>query len=150
MPHKYLNAIGISSKDPGIFNTEWKENDKQRRKRFKKQRKKYGFDERETWQMDFTLATWIYEHFIWYKKHSIVDLTFHTFEIPQWDKETNTFSETNLITVHQKDAIDIVLKNIRYYLKYADSIDLDKADKAYKKFEYAFRIMGVLMPSMWW
>lgn len=147
MSHKYLNDIGIKSNDVCIFNTE--SIDKDRQKRFKKQRKKYGFDERETWSMDYTIATWLYSHFKGYKKYTskIIDLTYHKFDIPRWDKENNIISD-ELIEVNQKEAINIVIKNIKFYLKYSD--DLDKADIAIKKFEYAFRIIGIIAPAMWW
>lgn len=147
MSHKYLNDIGIKSDNVCIFNTEVIDRDRQ--KRFKKQRKKYGFDERETWVMDYTMATWIYSHFKAYKKYAprIVDLTDDKFDIPKWDKEKNIISN-EMIKVNQKEAIDIVIKNIKFYLKYNE--DLNKAKTAIKKFEYAFRIIGIIAPAMWW
>lgn len=150
MSHKYLNDIGIKSDNVCIFNTEAIDTDRDRQKRFKKQRKKYGFDERETWVMDYTMATWIYSHFKAYKKYAprIVDLTDDKFDIPKWDKEENIISD-EMIKVNQKEAINIVIKNIKFYLKYNDG-DLNKAKTAIKKLEYAFRIIGIIAPAMWW
>ena len=54
MGHKYLKELGISD-DMCVPNTDYKDTEG-RDERFKKQRKKFGFDERETWAMDFTLA----------------------------------------------------------------------------------------------
>jgi hypothetical protein len=149
MSHKYLNDIGIKSNDVCIFNTESIDKDKNRQKRFKKQRKEYGFDERETWSMDYTMATWIYSHFKAYKEYAskIVNLTYHKFNIPEWNEEENVISN-EMIEINQEEAIDIVIKNIKFYLKYSD--DLNKGDIAIKKFEYAFRIIGIIAPAMWW
>jgi len=149
MSHKYLNDIGIKSNDVCIFNTESIDTDKDGQKRFKKQRKKYGFDERETWSMNYTMATWIYSHFKAYKKYAskIVDLTYHKFNIPKWNEEENVISD-EMIEINQQEAIDIVIKNIKFYLKYND--DLDKGNIAIRKFEYAFRIIGIIAPAMWW
>ncbi|MBU5669599.1 hypothetical protein KQI68_07070 [Peptoniphilus sp. MSJ-1] len=52
---------------------------KKRRKRFKKQRDKYGFDERETWNLDYLMLELIYERLRMYKDvaSEIINLDFH-------------------------------------------------------------------------
>lgn len=141
MSHKYLNKIGIKSTDTCIFNTE--EKDDSRNKRFKKQRKKYGFDERETWSMDYTLASWIYEHFMLYKKINCVDLTFHKFDIPKWDDKILD----EKVEITQEEGINLVLNNIKFFLK---NEDFDKELEAYERYKYALIIMAEIMPAMWW
>ena len=116
MSHKYLNDIGIKSDDIAIFNTEAIDEDRQ--ERFIKQRKKYGFDERETWVLDFTLAAWLYSHMKAYKKYAskTIDLTFHQFKIPKWNKNSNSRSKDFKIVTQEK-AIKIIIKNLEFYLK---------------------------------
>ena len=150
MSHKYLNNIGIKSEDPCIFNTNYKDKNKNRQKRFNKQRKKYGFDERETWSMDITLATWLYSHLKAYKKYAkIIDLNFHKFNIPEWDDQ-EIFSK-NEIEVTQKEAINIAINNLEYYLvNTVTKWDIQNEDKATMKFQYALRIVEIILPALWW
>ena len=148
MSHKYLNDLGIKSSDICIFNTE--ETKDKRMKRFLKQRKKYGFDERETWSMDYTMGTWLYSHFKAYKKYAnkIINLTFHKFDIPKWDKKETFSQETKQVT--EEEAINIIIKNLKFYLKNYDCIDFKKEEKANMKFQYALRIIGIIHPTLWW
>ena len=55
-----------------MFNTRKKAETRQ--KEFNKQRKKYGFDERETWALDYTSVQWIYAHLKRFKKWTDCDL----------------------------------------------------------------------------
>ena len=139
MPHKYLNKIGINSDDVCIFNTENINIDRCRRERFQKQRKKYGFDERETWALDYTLATWLYSHLKMYKKCAsrVVDLSYHKFDIPDWNEPEK------VIEVNQKEAIDIAIKKLKNYL-------VDEEGSEIKDFQYALRIIGIIGPALWW
>ena len=141
MAHKFLNKIGIKSTETCIFNTE--EKDVSRNNRFKKQRKKYGFDERETWSMDYTLACWIYEHFMLYKEINCVDLTFYKFNIPKWNDEILD----EKIEVTQEEAINLVLEHIEFFLI---NEDFDREEEADNRFKYALIIMAEIMPAMWW
>ena len=56
--HKYLTDIGITEDE---VPWEWNLNDK-RQEQWKKEREEYGFDERETWNLDYMFDLWFYEH----------------------------------------------------------------------------------------
>lgn len=72
-PYKYLEGLIPEYSLITMFN--FPEEDKVgRQERFNSQRKKYGFDERETWALDFTTITWIYSHLKMYKERSIVEM----------------------------------------------------------------------------
>jgi hypothetical protein len=147
MAHKYLNDIGIKSDDIAVFNTE--AIDEKRQWRFVKQRKKYGFDERETWALDFTLMTWLYSHMKAYKKYAskTVDLTFHKFKIPEWD-EINHMRSKGIKIVTQDEAIKIIIKNLEFCLKkYENEKYTSECDKRVK---YVLEIIGIILPSLWW
>jgi hypothetical protein len=94
--------------------------------------------------MDFTLACWIYSHFKWYKEFAskTIDLTYHKFDIPQWNGEI--IEQT--ITVNQEEAIDIVIDNLEYYLL---SEEVNDEEIAFKKYQYALRIVSIIIPAMW-
>lgn len=52
------------------------------RKRLEKQRKRYGFDERETWNLDYHILELLYERLRMYKDvaSDIIDMTYRTYE----------------------------------------------------------------------
>lgn len=52
-----------------------------RSKKWKKQRKKYGFDERDTWNMDSIMIDLLYERLCMYLDIEWVNLEFHQIEI---------------------------------------------------------------------
>ena len=96
MKHKYLEELGF---DP-LYETK---KDK-RNKKWAKEREKYGFDSRETWNMDITFLAWLYEHLRMYKDVNIVDLTFHKFDY-------------NGEIVSLEDVINKILENIKFVFK---------------------------------
>lgn len=165
MAHRYLNKLGIESDNDCIFNTERG----RCKKRFKKERKKYGFDTRETWSMDFTSATWLYEHLKVYKKVAgeIVDLTCHKFNIPvlhdipkdNLDEDISKRRYTiEVMQEHTQDeSIDIMIEYLEKFLLKDRSIgdyDFDKFNeserRAYESLQCAFKIYAEVICSMWW
>ena len=146
MGHKYLkDIIPYFDSEMCIPNAEIEsEESKERRERFKKQREEYGFDERETWAMDFTLACWIYEHFKYYVERVPIDLTFHHFNIEILINEDPV--ERKEIEVNQQEAINYVLEYFEHYLTEEDVC----SDRAILYYECAMRIVAKLMPAMWW
>ena len=70
MNHKYLDDILPKGKTPYDFECD----DEIRNQKWEKEREQYGFDERETWNLDFTFFCWLYEHLRKYKEVSPVDL----------------------------------------------------------------------------
>lgn len=161
--HKYLNDLGIESTTTCIFNTSAK--DKDRDKRFKKQRYEYGFDDRETWSLDYTLATWLYSHLKMYLEigGEIVDLEFYKFDIPVLEdipeEEYEYFDDNSMYPKHyqreviakdvtQKDAIDIA---IGYLAKYITEQDTNEDDqRATECGQCALKIVATILPALWW
>ncbi len=162
--HKYLNDIGIKSNDCCVFNTE--EIDNERQEYFIEQRQMYGFDERETWSMDYTFATWLYEHLQAYKEfaNEVVDLEFHKFLIPVLydipeDKLTYINEDKTIVSQYkyeiieehtELEAIDIMIDYLKKYLIDTFSDDW-KEDQI--KIEYLQGAIGILkevIPALWW
>ena len=71
MNHKYLNDILPKGKSPYDFEFD----DEIRNQKWESERLEYGFDERETWNLDFTFFCWLYETLMKYKEISPVDLS---------------------------------------------------------------------------
>lgn len=73
--HKDLKNIkNIKKRKEFVYNPTTKEKDKKRRRLFKEQKEKYGFDEREIWNLEFTTITWLYAHLKRLKKWGHSDL----------------------------------------------------------------------------
>ena len=107
--NKYLEDIGLK---PWEYGVNWTvDNEKKQFRKWKKQRKKYGFDDRETYSMFTIYAEWPYSHLRMYKKTADKigrsDLTYHTIEF-----EGKTYI--------QLEAIDKALKWTKYSLKNFD------------------------------
>lgn len=145
MGHKYLDEIPFFTKYDKISfpNAKIKKNDS-RKKVWKKERKEYGFDSRETWSMDFTLACWIYEHFKWFLDNAPIDLTLHKLDIEVVVNENDDSLKTEVQKVSQKEAIEYVLRYFEYYFRQCCT---DIEDQYYI---CAMRIVTELMPFMWW
>lgn len=150
--HHYLNKIGVDSTGICVFNTANVITEKDRNKLYQEQRNKHGFDSRETWSMDYTLATWLYEHFKLYRKVAgkYVDLTFHKIKINVLKKDKKGEFKTKRKTVTQLEAIDLVCAYLEDYFKYLDGAKLKDENHAYQKLRGALHIVADIAPYMWW
>ena len=159
MAHHYLNKIGVKSDETCVFNTEEKEK-KKRAKYFAKIREKHGFDDRETWNLNYTMATWIYEHLKLYLKLAgqIVDLTYYKFEIPTVTRDENNKPQIIYKEKTEENAIKTACKYLKKYLQNENNtnfdedieITLDKDLMACHYYEAAMQIIGKIAPALWW
>ena len=110
-----------------------------RAKRWAKQKIKYGFDDRETWAMDYTFYCWLYEHLKMFKEICCIDLNYHKFE---YEGEELT----------QGECIDRMLEGCELYIAYDDSgWGKDKlTEEEQKKIDDVIKIWGIVIPAMWW
>ena len=144
-PHrKYLSKLGVHADADCVFNTE--ADGGERRSLYEAQRREMGFDQRETWSMDYTLATWLYSHFMWYEKNADVDLDFHKVRIPTWNPDTGKTNFYLWEEVTQRKAIDIVTGRLASFI--GDGRRRDDAD--YADLAYALHVAAEVMRYMWW
>ena len=71
---KYLADLGIPINE---YQANFTSNDKKRRIKWALERKEYGFDERETWNLDRMFIEWIYTRVMMYKERANVDTNFY-------------------------------------------------------------------------
>ena len=76
MSHKYIKEITKLEETP----YGWDE-DSNRASKWREERRIYGFDERETWSLDYTFFCWLYERLLMFKEVNHISLDFHTFNI---------------------------------------------------------------------
>ena len=103
MSHKYFENILPKGKTPYDFEFD----DEIRNQKWEKEREECGFDERETWNLDFTFFCWLYERLKKYKEVSPVDLTCKIIKVN--NEEKNLEEWVNLMISNSKD---LILANI--------------------------------------
>lgn len=133
--NKYLEDLGLKPRECG---TNFCQKGDPRWDIWKKQRKDYGFDERETWCLDNIFYEWLYSRLQMYLDSAIVNLTFHKFEY------TPT-GESEPITVTQGEAIEIVRDEAKRMILQ------DEWGENYKAFDENIMILFCrILPSLWW
>lgn len=106
-----------------------------RQKTWYNERRKYGFDSRETWNLNSVFYIWLYEHLMMYKEKAskIVDLEFYKFE---YKGETLT----------QIECIDRMIEGCKLYIQNDESYDKEIQEKIKSVVE----IWAMVLPYMWW
>lgn len=131
---KYLNDIGVKDKD---LPWNWNKGD-QRSDEWKQERKKYGFDERDTWSLDYTLVCLVYERLKMYREIAAVEM----------DKPGLSHSyKFEGKEVVLGDAVDRILEGFRVRIL-RDIIEISaEEDKEYRK---CWQLLGIISGSLWW
>lgn len=129
MKRKYLDDLRIKDR-----HDLWNLNDN-RQSIWQRQRREYGFDERETWSLNSTFYLWLYERLKMYLDcaSKVVNLDFHEF-IYKGEKYT------------QKQLIDMMIERLENYFasKYGT-----KGEESSRLDEVA-EIWALVLPAMWW
>ena len=135
--NKYLEDIGLK---PHEYGTNFPDKKDARSKSWRKERNKYGFDQREVWNLDGTFYEWLYSRLCMYEDTAskIVDLTYFKFEY------TPT-GATEPVTVTQIEAIHIVRDEAKRMIL------RDEWSNNHKPFDENIMILFCrLLPSLWW
>lgn len=140
---KYLKDIGINIKDgcvPGGGDVSTLTDE--RADRLNKQIEEYGFDDRETWNLNFTSACWLYEHLMMFKEigGEVVDLSFYKFTVDtvELNRELTcelfeelrasdygfSICDTVRKELTQEECIDTIIDYLKYYIL-VDEVDED-------------------------
>lgn len=131
MKRKYLSDIGVTFEDtPRGY---CKKKDK-RQPIWKEQRKTYGFDEREVWDLSHTLFLFLYERLMMYNEINCINTSFHTYE---YKGEALTL----------QDCIDRMIEGLRI------AINIDNynyGDCELKKIDDIFPILALCKYQLWY
>lgn len=130
MKRKYLDDLGIKDR-----HDLWNPNDN-RQSIWQRQRREYGFDERETWSLDSAFYLWLYERLKMYLEYAsrVVDLDFHEF-IFKGEKYT------------QKQLIDMMIERLENY--FANKYDTESEEES-SRLDEVVEIWALVLPAMWW
>lgn len=129
MKRKYLDDIGVTERPDT-----WCPNDK-RQPEWDKEQETYGFDNRETWALEYSFYCWLYERLKMFLDVNCVDLTFHKFE---YDGELLT----------QEECINRMIYGCEVYFLEEDCWDRSTEDQ--KAIEDVAKIWALVLPAMWW
>ena len=150
--NKYLNKYNkklhsvrkLSKSDNGCCLPNTLDKTGNRHKRFMKQRRKYRFDERETWSMDYTSLIWLYEHIKMY-----VDIGGKTvdLEYPLSDDLKKELADKEGIDFNtQKEVLEYICKLIEKW----DKCNYNIEDEHWEYAQQAVRLYAIILPIMWW
>lgn len=131
MISKYLTDIGVKESDTPWG---WQPDDK-KQEFWKTQRDLYGFDERDTWSLDYPIALFIYPRLKMYDEVNIVDTNACKVECGD---ETLTLQE----------CIDLMLKGFKNFIIHAEEPTLTM--EIIKEYEKAIKILSYCIRLLWW
>jgi hypothetical protein len=126
---KYLDDLNIPIDKYG---TNFMPDDDWRAEPWAKEREEYGFDNRETWNLDRIFIEWIYTRVMMYKEYSVVDMNYHKIKY----KDTE---------ITQGEAIDKILELAKEIL-----LDVDNGEMFYDNSREICDIWKEVLPCMWW
>ncbi len=132
---------------------------KNKRKKYESQKRRYGFDERELWSLDYTSYVWLYSHLKALIEADMVD----------WEWKGNFVDSDGEYTEYGKRLIEAGVPNpisteavIDYLIQRIEEADrlihcynkndktFDNEKQGYVILAEVFRIYGVLLPELWW
>ena len=125
---KYLDDIGVTQRPDT-----WNEDDA-RQEQWVKEREEYGFDERETWALNFSFYLWLYERLKRFVDVCCIDLDYHKFQY-NWAEYT------------QRQMIDMMIERLEFSFK-PEYNDFD--EKQYTYVSEIEKIWAIVLPAMWW
>lgn len=112
--------------------------DDQRSGQWKKERNKYSFDERDTWNLNYTLTALIYERLRMYREIAPINM-----DSPGISHEYDVDGEI----VPYGYIIDRILVSFENRLRH----DRNKmSDEEMKEFEKCWKLLGKIHWSLWW
>lgn len=141
MNRKYIDDLGIKFEDTpqGFCNEEFLENVPGTRGEYwHKERAIYGFDNRETWSLDYAIKLYLYERLCMYNEVNCIDTEFHKFKYKGEE-------------LSQQQCIDRMIEGLKLDLTLSDLNEKRFKDENIKsKINDVFPILALCINSLWW
>lgn len=125
---KYFKDLGIKRK---YIPDGWNRND-DRHPEWRKERRVYGLDERETWGLDYTTALFLYSRLMYFKECSWAIVLSNNYYVEKYD-------------LMYSQCINLVLDNLEIHLNQ----NIDDTDKN-NCLKTAIEIYGEIIYGLWW
>lgn len=134
--HKYLEDANISLDNIPSHYTSQSDS---REEKWEKEREKYGFDERETWNLNDYFFVWFFERLSMYNEVNNVDTN------SDYEKLENGMTFQECIN----ELLDLSKFIIRFDI--AEYEELKAANKEYtEKYNRFMELFPFILPSLWW
>ena len=127
---KFLDDLGVTKRPETMLPAD------KRQAQWQQERDTYGFDERETWNLQYSFYLWLYERLKMYLLTAGVniDLSHHIFEY-----EGASYT--------QQQMIDMMIERLEFYC----SDKYQSYDKEQQKYVGEIeKIWATVLPAMWW
>lgn len=169
--HKNLGKVVRLNKTMCMFNTNDIDGSTSIQEKYEKERKIYGFDERETWELNYTSITWLYAHIKRLRDISRLDVDGkyakrYKVKVITKDESMDTYNYRmkrifykngryedkvqfeytyKVLTVGK--IMDKILEYFEYYLKYEDDWDNEITEEIASE---GIRLYAKIFTEMWW
>lgn len=153
--NKYLDDLNIPIEKYG---TNFVPDNDSRYKTWNEEKALYGFDSRETWNLDQIMIEWLYSHLMMYKEKAsqVINLNYYKFDIPvlhmnnKNEQDSNpTWYITQIEEHTELEAIELCVKYFKYYLVNKD-LNLACEERSTEKVRCALKILAEIFPALWW
>ena len=127
---KFLDDIGVTNRPETMLPAD------KRQAQWQQERDTYGFDERETWNLQYSFYLWLYERLKMYLLTAGVniDLNHHRF----------VYNETSYT---QQQMIDMMLERLEFY--FSDKYQSNDQEQ-WPYIEEIAKLWATVLPAMWW
>ena len=146
---KYLEEIGVC---PSAIIDSNKYHDLESDSRdelFESQRTEFGFDERETWDLRYTSACWLYSRLKMY-----VDVASKIVDLEYWKYDIDGEEKTQL------EVINEMIRLLESHIKYENNTDISESlssdelgeleKESESNLKKAFELYSKIVEQMWW
>lgn len=125
--HKFLEDVNADFYQYGMLNDE-------RQSNWKSERTMYGFDSRETWNLDFCFLAWFYERLLLFSECNNIDMQ-SDFEKHEIDEDSKTFQE----------CVCTMIADCKYLMERGDFTN--KLDDTWERL---LKYFSTTIRSLWW
>lgn len=131
---EYIEELGLSQNE---YDTDtFVAGSVEREAYYKQQKEKYGFDSRECYALDLTLAVWLYSHLRLYKDDAEKIVALHETIVPLKEGKKPL-----------DEVVNELLEEIKLYL--VSKSDIEDTEK-YGHLQRALKILSEAIPYLWW
>jgi hypothetical protein len=130
---KYLSDLNLKESTIPQY---WGAKDDNRQKHWDEEREIYGFDQRETWSLDFTFKIWLFERLSMYNEANCID-TNSSFHKIKFKGEVLTFQE----------CIDKMLDGLKLELT---TSEYSRTEEQIEKIDDVVDIFALCHRLLWW
>jgi hypothetical protein len=102
-----------------------------------KEREKYGFDSRETWDIGWSLELFLYERLCLFKKVNNVDLAFHKYNY-----------KGSVITL--EECLDRLIEGLALDITLEEDGDKRKDSRVAQSISDIFPLLQLCLRDLWW